>query len=111
MLDFKSKGLDLLPQNDVVARRTKLSIATTSFVAIKRKLPIATKRLYFLSNLYMYLCVNLPVLAWKNDYFVITDYFHFPRFLLVEKIPIKLFRSTNGEGAYAAIKTSKPSVI
>ena len=44
MLDFKSKGLDLLPQNDVVARRTKLSIATTSFVAIKRKLSIATTR-------------------------------------------------------------------
>jgi hypothetical protein len=56
--------------------------------------------------------VNLPVLAWKYDEFVITDHFHFPRFLLVEKkIPIKLFRSPDGGGAYAAIKTSKPSVI
>jgi hypothetical protein len=56
--------------------------------------------------------VNLPVLAWKYDEFVITDRFHLPRFLLVEKkIPIKLFRLTDGGGAYAAIKTSKPSVI
>jgi hypothetical protein len=63
-----------------------------------------------------YIChnVNLPVLVlpWKNDYFVINDHFHFPRFLLIEKkIPIKPFRSTDGGGAYAAIKTSKPSVI
>jgi hypothetical protein len=34
-----------------VARRLKLSIATTSFVVIKRKLSIATKRLCFLSDL------------------------------------------------------------
>ncbi len=38
-------------------------------------------------NIVSYIChnVNLPVLPWKNDYFVIIDHFHFPRFLLVEK--------------------------
>jgi hypothetical protein len=41
-----------------------------------------------------YIChnINLQVLAWKYDYIVITDHFHFPRFLLVKKIPNKDFQ-------------------
>jgi hypothetical protein len=46
-----SERLNLLSRHDVVARRSKLSIATTSVVAIKRKLSIFTIRLYLLSDL------------------------------------------------------------